>query len=320
MNDVALFGGSKLPAYLTNAFGDFDDTSSLSAGVYKSFPVISYKGKVWALNEHKTRTPLLNNEGDPRPSIGVVILKANAGISKVYYKTGYVEGVEAKPDCYSNDGVAPAADATDKQCTKCALCPHNQFGSRITESGGKGKACSDSRKLAVAPMDELTKPMLLRVPATSLKDLATYGEFLKGRGIPSHALVITKIKFDPEMAYPKMLFEAVRPVSEEQLEQIRATMQDPIIEHIIGVKSGEYVADVEEDAAPAEEVAEEPVTEKKPKAEKKAAEKPKAEKKAAQVEDAEFDDDVAPAPKAKSEVRTTTTASLVDDLDAWLND
>lgn len=40
----------------------------------------------------------------------VVILKAGpAGdkLSKVYYASGYTEGSDAKPLCYSNDGIAP---------------------------------------------------------------------------------------------------------------------------------------------------------------------------------------------------------------------
>lgn len=44
-------------------------------------------------------------------------------------------GQEAQsPDCWSDDGVKPAADSRLKQCESCAACAQNAFGSG-NESG-----------------------------------------------------------------------------------------------------------------------------------------------------------------------------------------
>eukprot|EP00729_Bicosta_minor_P019763 gene19763-31784_t len=68
--------------------------------------------------------------------------------SKVFYNSGFVEGSVAKPTCYSNDGIAPASDAEEPQSKKCNVCPHNQWGSRITENGGKAMRFVEEEELA----------------------------------------------------------------------------------------------------------------------------------------------------------------------------
>jgi leucyl aminopeptidase (aminopeptidase T) len=51
------------------------------------------------------------------------------------------------------------------------------------------------------------EPVMMRVPADSLTDLATYAEGLAKTGIPYHKLV-TQIGFDEDAAYPKLKFAA----------------------------------------------------------------------------------------------------------------
>lgn len=60
-------------------------------------------------------------------------------------------------------------------------------------------------RLAVATPDLIKDPMLLRVPADSLKTLGKYGKALSLRGFqPNH--VITKIGFDYAKEYPSLTF------------------------------------------------------------------------------------------------------------------
>jgi hypothetical protein len=184
-------------------------------------------------------------EDDPAASLEVVILKANPHLSKLFYANGYEEGAAEKPTCYSNDGVAPAADAQEKQATKCAICPHNQWGSRVTENGSRGKACTDLRRLAVAPIGELELPMLLRVPAGTLRDLANYADLLNRRKAPYQA-VVTKIAFDHTVAHQKLTFKANRWLSEEEAEIVARTLEKDVINQIVGA------------GAPVDEVAELP--------------------------------------------------------------
>lgn len=284
MNDMVAITASKLPAHLQgkvktqNVFA-----AAVSAG---GFPVISIKGKVFHIQRGDERTLVTKgDEGEPASSLEAVIVAVNPNKSKVFYDSGYEEGSVAKPTCYSNDGISPAADAEDPQAKKCATCPHNQWGSRITDNGGKGKACADSMRLAIAAPTQLNDPMLLRVPAASLKILGQYGAQLAKRGVEPHH-VVTKIGFDYNVAHPALTFKAVRFVEEHELAEIEGVLHEE--EETIGLITGTanpITPEVEHKAeepkpAPKKEAKPEPKPEPEPEPEPE-AEEPKPEPKAA---------------------------------------
>jgi hypothetical protein len=294
MNDMVAIKASKLPAHLQgkvktkNVFA-----SAVSVG---GFPVISIKGKVFHIQRGDERTLVTKgDEDEPASALEAVIVAVNPNKSKVYYDRGFEEGSVAKPTCYSNDGVAPAADAEDPQSNKCATCPHNQWGSRITDNGGKGKACGDSMRLAISAPDQLNDPMLLRVPAASLKTLGQYGGQLAKRGVePQH--VVTRIGFDYNVAHPALTFKAVRFVEEGELSEIEAVLHEEAetIGLITGVGNAitPEVEHMAEDAKPvaapkksAKVVEAEAEAEAAPKAEVKVEKKAAPKKEAAKVED-----------------------------------
>lgn len=244
-NDMVAITASKLPAHLqgkvksTNVFA-----AAVSAG---GFPVVSIKGKVFHVQRGDERTLITKGaDGEPAASLEAVIVAVNPNKSKVFYDQGYEEGSAAKPTCYSNDGLAPAADAEEPQAKKCATCPHNQWGSRITDNGGKGKACGDSMRLAIAPPDQLNDPMLLRVPAASLKTLGQYGAQLAKRGVEPHH-VVTRIGFDYNVAHPALTFKAVRFVEEHELAEIEAVLleEDETIGQITGTGAAPLLPEAE---------------------------------------------------------------------------
>ena len=71
------------------------------------FPVLSIKGKVFTMVKNEERK-IITRPDDPEEaatSLDVVIVGANDKKSKVYYKNGFEDGVSAKPECYSNNGV-----------------------------------------------------------------------------------------------------------------------------------------------------------------------------------------------------------------------
>ena len=80
-------------------------------------------------------------------------------------------------------------------------------------------------RLAIAPPDQINDPMLLRVPAASLKTLGQYGQQLAKRGVEPHH-VVTKIGFDYNVAHPALTFKAVRFVEAQELEEIEAVLVD----------------------------------------------------------------------------------------------
>lgn len=302
MTDVTVIhDNSHLPAHIAARFGnDLGGNDDLAAGVSAGFPIISFKGKVWHIVRGGVSELVENSEGEPRASLDVVIVKANPHISKVYYPGGYTEGSNEKPVCFSHDGVVPDIGATDRQAEKCAVCPHNAWGSRITENGAKGKSCADSRRVAVVGIEALDDPMLLRIPAGSLKDLMAFADMLNKRRTPYQA-IMTKIGFDHTVAHQKLVFTAKRFLTEAETDAIVEVMGSDTVSQIIGVGAGHAPAPAA--AAALDELGEAPAHVAKLATADKAAtaSKPAAAKPAA-----------AAAPKAKP--APTVSADEVDAL------
>jgi hypothetical protein len=210
---------------VSSRFAGQTATDDLSAGVQSGFGIMGFKGKVWSLRKGGQDTPLMRPDGDgPRNSIEVVILKASGHVSKIWYENGYVEGSTAAPDCFSTNGVTPDPSSKKRQGNACATCPMNQWGSRITPAGKQGKACADSKRLAITPADDIKNeafggPLLLRVPAASLRDLANFGEKMQGLGYPYYAIK-TRIAFDAAEAYPKFVFGAITPLNDAEADLV----------------------------------------------------------------------------------------------------
>ena len=274
MNQLIPFNENdlSLPAHLQAQFGQPQGNDELSGGVSAGYAVLSIKGKTWSLREGGVTQVIMRpgTDDDPAASLEVVIVRANPSLSKVYYPNGYVEGTDEKPPCFSNDGIAPDPGSSAPQCSTCAACPHNVWGSRITENDQKGKACADSRRIAVVPSGELDRAMLLRVPAASLKDVAAYAKMLTARNAPYQA-VVTKISFDTSVAYPKLVLKAVRWLTAEEAETVRGVMDSDVVAQIIGAPGAARTVAVDEIAGTPPPMVAAPVAQKLPPAAKPAA-------------------------------------------------
>ncbi len=237
MGEVSIVEKMNLPAELAEFFDPTGMEDDLSAGVSGGFSILSFRGSKWRVKHAGGEEMVTNDEGDPRASLEMVFLKASPDISKTYYEGGYTEGSDQPPTCVSTQGVTPDKDSTTPQAPSCAACPHNQWGSRITDDGRKGKACSDSRRIAVVPAFDMENetyggPMLLRVPAASLNDLKSYGLGMKKKGFPYNAIV-TRVSFDPEPSYPKLIFKPVRPITADEAGVLASHYQSDKIENIL---------------------------------------------------------------------------------------
>jgi hypothetical protein len=248
---------------VSSVFRQANIENDLAAGVVSGFGIISYRGKVWRTKYRGEERDLMREDGDgPRASIEVVILKGTSHLSKIYYENGYVEGSTAQPDCWSSNGVTPDAAATKKQHSACATCKQNAFGSRITPAGKQGKACSDSKRLAIVPLEDLDNevyggPMLLRVPAASLGDLATFGTKMQALGYPYNSIGV-RISFDTKEAYPKFVFSAIRPLTDEEAQKVLGYQTDPRVSRILNESSDYANAPAEAPAQAFEQVFEQP--------------------------------------------------------------
>ncbi len=231
--------------------------NDLGAGISGGYGMIGYKGKVWSIRHRGNEQTLMREDGDgPRGSVELVVVKASAHISKVWYEKGFEEDSKAAPDCFSANGITPDPTSTKKQASVCASCPRNAFGSKLKQDGtaGKGKACSDSKRLAVVPLADITNemlggPMLLRVPAASLNDVATYGTGVAKMGFPYFG-VGTRVSFDAKEAYPKFIFAPIRALTDPEAELVLAMRSDPRVDRILAEDVYEPIEHQPEESKP----------------------------------------------------------------------
>jgi hypothetical protein len=177
------------------------DTGALVASSI-SVPRLSYRGKRWRF--------IVDGEEELVKSltVDVVILgvEPEAGrFIKTLYLKAYTPGDTTPPDCSSSNGIAPDVWVSSPQSQRCASCPKNVFGSAQSRSGGKAKACHDSKRLWVIKPDDTSTVYGLNVPIMSLKNLAEYGKYIAQNNYPL-ALVVTELSMEDETEFPKLCF------------------------------------------------------------------------------------------------------------------
>lgn len=231
MQNIVPFESSAVPAFLQNTAATNDD---LDAHAVSSFSVMSIKGKVFTLvkDGERRRVPNPKDPSSPASNIDVIVLRVSPFTSKSYYATGFSENAEdQKPACFSYDGVRPDPSIEHPQCATCAACKWNAFGTARGDNGGlgRGKACADSIRMAIADPTNIDEPIFLRLPPLSMRSLGEYSNTLKRHKAPYQG-VLTNIAFDQDLATPRLLF---RPVG---------FLQDQAqFNHVLEVAEGEQV-------------------------------------------------------------------------------
>ncbi len=229
MNNIVPINQAKMPAAMAARIAQGQALNkNFSDGIRDSFPVLSIKGKVFRIRKDGQETPLV----DPQtrqviPFLDVILVNASRGLAKSYYKKGFDEGDFNPPDCWSLDAVKPDPSVVDKVSPTCANCPMNIFGSAQSNdpSGAKrgGKACADAKRIAVMMPGHLgtAEPLLflLRIPATSLKNLKAYTDLLARQGWEPAACV-TRLQFDYQQAYPKLEFHFVDSLDDGEYSEV----------------------------------------------------------------------------------------------------
>lgn len=237
-NDISIFTSSKLPAFLQNANVEALN-SSMTAHSSATFPVLSLNGKKFTVIRGDEKKVVMNplDPSSTAQYINVVLVRVPKFTAKSYYSGTYSADNEESqtPICFSSTGIIPDDAATQPQCTDCKQCPKNAWGSAVDAKGlsGKGKACRDAVRLAVAPVDNPKDSMLLRVPPTSIRALGNYGSELTKHNVPYMA-VVTQISFDPNEVAQKLVFKAVGFLNEAQFKEVVALQDDDTVKAITG--------------------------------------------------------------------------------------
>ncbi len=223
--EMTLFaqGGNTLPAHLRGLELDATTKALMGGGTGKR---ISIRGGVFRMIVGGKEVA----QNDDR-AMNVVLVRSAEKTSRSYYAGTYVEGQNAAPTCYSNDGITPATDSKNKQSPNCANCPQNIKGS----GQGDSRACRFSHRLAVVLENNLEGDVYqLTLPAQSIfgtgdngkMPLQQYAKFLGGHGIPVTA-VVTEMRFDTASATPKLTFRAMRPLSVEEMATAKSQGDTP---------------------------------------------------------------------------------------------
>lgn len=238
--------GAPMPAYLAEALGEL----GTNIPDRQTVPSLSYEGKTWQIikDGNKTKLQATNSDGDlvPVPVMRVVVLNFNADRGRSYFPGAYDPSKTDKPTCWSVDGVAPDASVVDKKSALCNGCPMSIKGSKVAE-GREMVACSQHRMIVVVPgFDIETDPLRLKIAVTSDYDkeivehgwfaFRQYVDYCKSRGVMHTGMVITKIKFDPNAQYPKLLFAMDRVLQPHELAQMKAQLANPKVAELLAEK------------------------------------------------------------------------------------
>jgi len=304
--EIGLFeDAANVPAHLKG--GELSDAAKALGGGGGSLKWISIKGSVFRMmvGDQEVAT----NEDR---SMKLVIVGSAPGYARTYYADSYKEGVKAIPACWSDDGNAPSQNVSNPQSNLCASCPQNVKGS----AEGGGRACKYSARLAVALEGDMGGDVYgLNIPATSIfgdvdsEHYLSLQEYVKKLASFGYDVVkvVTEMKFDTKSPVPKLMFRAVRPLTEAEWEQVKNQGSAEETKTHIGERKFERKE--EDQGTPAAE----PTAKPAPKTAKKAA--PKAE-----PEESSDEEMAEPTKVSKKKEPEPEGADISDILDEWGDD
>lgn len=244
MSDLTIFsaGTAPVPAHISG----FLDQTETNLVERNRVPTLNYAGKVWSIslpNGSRTNLEKRNDDGDLEPvqTLRVVVMDYAKRRGRAYYEGAFDPEKTAMPNCWSDDGDHPDAQVEAPKSAACRTCPFSVKGSKITEAGKPVTACSQHRNIVVLPLmgNMALPPLKVKLAITSLFDkqspdlekqgwraFENYVDFLRGSGAKHTATIATKMKFDQGANYPKVIFSAERWLEPNELEVVKARMED----------------------------------------------------------------------------------------------
>jgi hypothetical protein len=186
----------------------------------------SFRGGVMTYQD----APLPDNE------MAVVIL--DHVMENVWYEGAFDPDNPSNPSCFAFGRVEPdlvphqvVVEAGLNPAHGCHGCPMNEWGSANT---GRGKACRNTRRLALIPAGTITKGQFtlfddfesapigyMKLPLTSVKGYASFVTQLAGalRRPPYGVVTRVRVVPDPKTQF-RVLFEPIMALPDEAMEVI----------------------------------------------------------------------------------------------------
>lgn len=228
---ITLFNSTSVPAHVRA--GQLSETALAltGGGTGSSLKRISTKGGVFRLMAGGKEIANIEER-----HLDVVIAKAAAKINRIFYAKAYDSENVGGPDCSSSDGEKPDAGVPNKQSDTCMGCEKNIAGS----GNGNSRACRYQQRVAVVLANNPAGDVLqLTLAATSIfgkedgdkRPLQAYARFLASQNPPVNPeAVVTRMRFDTKAEAPKLFFQPMRWLSDEEYETVmeQSTSKDAI--------------------------------------------------------------------------------------------
>lgn len=192
-----------------------------------------------------TKGGVLSWQDAPLQGNQMAVIVLDSILENVYYEGRYDPDVPQGPICFAfgrdEKTMRPhqiVIDAVNQQCGasgQCAGCEMNEFGSAET---GRGKACRNTRRLAMIPAGtfnaagkleliedeehyETTAVGFMKLPVTSVKGYASFVKQVAGALRRPPFGIVTKVKVvpDPKSQF-KVVFEPIMNVPDELMGAI----------------------------------------------------------------------------------------------------
>lgn len=158
--------------------------------------------------------------GKVKGTLDAVIVNASPAVGRIFYAKAWTpESEPSAPDCFSNDGQAPDASASNPQASRCDSCQQNIKGSGM----GNSKACRYSRRLALALVEDFGTSLEGEIYQMNLASKSLFGDsnvdnaftfenytkYLANNG-KSLDYVVTSIGFNEDNDNQSVLFTPAR--------------------------------------------------------------------------------------------------------------
>lgn len=166
-----------------------------------------------------------NDQLIPGDKINCVIV--DSMIEYNFYKEKYNADKLVSPVCYAyghkEKDLKPHEDAEEPQHENCVECPNNEWGS--DPEGGKGKACKNTRRIALIPADAALTPegiagadiVFAKIPVTSVRNFSNFVNQVATLGVPPFG-VLCEISVVPDnKTLFQVRFKALKQIEGDEL-------------------------------------------------------------------------------------------------------
>jgi hypothetical protein len=260
---------AQLPESMRRRMAEKAGNRAFASNLAASYPMLSIMGKEFSIRMPDGRKQRIENEqGFAAQYLDVVLVDASTQLAKNYYESGFDPKAKEflPPDCWSLDAVKPDPSSAALQAGKtgpvCATCWANAFGSAITDTGKKAKACQDHRRVVIMfPHqigDDRVQPLMMRVPQSSLKNLRGHADHMDRYGLDVRAIV-TRMSFATE-PFPKLVFDYTEKVLDEvQYDWVLELAESQMVKGMIATPDFDNTVSPEQDTMTREKPRPQPV-------------------------------------------------------------